>query len=87
MTERPTNPLLNAARVGRSLAAFVEVNGHQVPTDLDGYCAWLNERERRRGTWRIVTAGTERELMWQPEIASSEWLRERGLIPQFDRAT
>lgn len=85
MTERRTNRLTSGG--GHNGAAYVEVNGEQVPTDLDGYCAWLNSKERRRGRWIVTKAESgRRSVDFVTQVASDGWLMERGLIPKIGRA-
>jgi hypothetical protein len=94
MTEPRTNRLLGAASAFRGKCPpFVSVEGsdEQVPTEIHAYCAWLNSKEHRRGTWIVVKIGNDDEsarkgVDWRPEVASDDWLREKGLIPQIGRA-
>lgn len=86
MTDKPTNRLLGSGGFGGNRPAYVEINGEMVPTNLDEYCAWLNERERRKGVWVIVQDGPHRALDFRTEVATDGWLRDKGLIPKIGRA-
>lgn len=83
MTGQRTNRLIANNPTGNGQ---VVVNGEVVPTDLDGYCAFRNAREVRRGLWTIITRNNRRELAWEPEVATDEWLRERNIIPKIGQA-
>lgn len=72
---RDNNPLASA---GHSLPAGA---ARTWPLDLEGYCAWLNGREKRRGRWVIVDRDGDRRVDWQTDVATDDWLRERGLVP------
>jgi hypothetical protein len=84
MTER-TNPLLNRRPSGAG-NGFVMVGDHQVPTEIHAYCAWLNERERRTGTWRVVERDGHRQVEFLTERGSAEWLADKGFAPKVGRA-
>lgn len=87
MTEprKPTNPLMRG-NVTKFRPAFVEVNGEQVPTDIHDYCGWLNDKERRRGIWRVVKDEHDvKSIQWAEEVATDGWLRENGLAPTIGR--
>jgi len=86
MTERRTNRLIGDQ--GGSRAAFVTANGDQAPTDIDGYCAWLNAQEHRRGRWIVVDDKKigKRRVDFVQASASDDWLREKGIVPSIGRA-
>lgn len=87
MTERRTNRLIHVADAGGNRAPpFITVNEEQVPTEIYAYCAWLNGKERRRGTWTVVNVEGRKTVEWREEVASEDWLRERGLLPKIGRA-
>jgi hypothetical protein len=85
MTEH-RNPLMDRPRNTGSLAAFVTVEGQQVPTEIHDYCGWLNARERRSGMWTVIQAGDRKTVEWRAHVASPDWVRERGMIPKIGRA-
>lgn len=91
MTER-TNPLINRAFASSALPPFVTVDGQQVPTDIVSYCAWLNSREHRGGSWIVAEDKdahgnvTNRRLEWRELTGSLDWMREKGLLPKIGRA-
>ena len=74
MTDQPTNPL-----VARRQAQSVAQSTTGAPTNIDGYCAWLNDREWRRGEWSVIGGAPHRELTWKAEVASDAWLVANGL--------
>jgi hypothetical protein len=84
MTER--NPLMNRPRSTSSAPPFVTVYDQQVPTGIYDYCAWLNAKEHRRGIWAVIGEEGKRTVEWREEVASDDWLRERGLAPKIGRA-
>lgn len=87
MTERRTNRLIGVTGSGSAKAPpFVTVNDEQVPTDIHDYCAWLNAKEHRRGVWTVVEIAGRKGVDWREEVASDDWLREKGMIPRIGRA-
>jgi hypothetical protein len=74
-------------RTNRLIAASSSSSGASdtgCPKDLDGYCAWLNVREARRGQWVIATDKEGRRYLdWHEDIATDDWLREKGLVPKI----
>lgn len=86
MTERTrTNPLLANRSQSPSYGGTVIVNGHAVPTEIHAYATWLNSRERRVGTWRVVERDGERRVEWMQERGSTDWLKEQGFAPKMGR--
>lgn len=80
-----TNPLRRQPDTSRAPGtAFV--NGEHIPTDIVGYCAWLNSKERRNGTWRVVDDGNGRTVTFVVEQGSADWLAERGFAPKIGKA-
>lgn len=80
-----TNPLRRPPATSPSYGGTIIVNGHTVPTEIHEYAAWLNSRERRNGTWRVVEVEGERRVMWMEERGSTDWLREKGFAPKMGR--
>ena len=77
MTDRPTNRLIGNG-LGRGAPAFIEVQGHVVPTDIVEYCAWLNSREKRDGKWLVIGDAPNREVTFSQSPGSAEWRAERS---------
>jgi len=50
---------------GSSLPSSTTVNGVSVPTDLEGYCGWLNAHNRRAGCWVVVERNGQRVVDFQ----------------------
>jgi len=87
-----TNPLRRQPATNSNTPAYVMVNDQQVPTDIVEYCAWLNAKERRNGVWIVVEEKDDRgdplprRLDWKEQTGSTDWLREKGLLPRIGRA-
>lgn len=82
MTER-TNRLI-AGNFGTSPASgpayfTCKDTGEQLSTDIYATCARLNERDRRPGQWVVIEVGGKKTVDWKAQIASADWLREKGL--------
>lgn len=85
MTDQSTNRLIRGGS-SRNYGGCIEVDGHTVPTEINEYAAWLNDREHRAGVWRVTLVDGRKGLEWKPQIGTDEWLRERGMIPKIGRA-
>lgn len=84
MTERTrTNPLLANRTQSAGYGHPIIVNGHTVPTQIHEYAAWLNSREKRDGTWRVLEKDGERRVEFLTEKGSTDWLREKGFAPKI----
>jgi len=81
-----TNPLRRQPATSPSYGGTIIVNGHTVPTEIHEYAAWLNSRERRVGTWRVMDKDGERRVEFLTERGSAEWLAEKGFAPKIGRA-
>lgn len=80
MTER-TNPLLRQRQHSANYGQTVIVEGHPVPTEIHEYAAWLNSRDRRTGTWRVMDREHGRQVEFMTERGSDGWLAEKGIQP------
>lgn len=80
---KPHNPLSTGYEARRTQP---QMGGTGAPANLDDYVVWLNARDHRRGRWVIITRDGVRALDFQTEVATDDWLRERGLIPKIGHA-
>lgn len=83
MAEQPTNRLLKPRSQSANYGQTIIVDGHAVPTEIHAYCAWLNERERRAGTWRVVEREGHRQVEFLTERGSADWLADKGFSPKI----
>ncbi len=81
-----SNPLLDRRASQSSFyAGSIVVNGQTIPTDIEGYVAWLNSREPRQGRWVVVEKEGRKSFDFLTQTATTDFLREKGLVPKMQK--
>lgn len=80
-----TNPLRLRPDHGTSHGGSIVVNGQTIPTDIEGYVAWLNSREPRQGRWVVVEKEGRKSFDFLTQTATIDFLQERGIVPKMQK--